>query len=172
MDVNRKRFNRIRCFDRANKYPAIAAEERPAARDIEVTRNVSVAGEIPREPFQRGGEAEIQCGRPKVTGHIAHDLDGLFSQMCGQLLQPFARRQQFGCDAMQLALALFSVSRRAVVVITVVVVMFLPFLALPVAMTVVISVPIPAYDNRCLGDHYRGRHADIDVYVDGIGHAG
>jgi hypothetical protein len=56
--------------------------------------------------------------------------------------------------------------------ITMVVVMFLPFLAFPVAMTVVVSVPMPANDNRCLGDHYGGRRADIDVYVNCIGHAG
>ena len=73
---------------------------------------------------------------------------------------------------MLLALALFSVSGRAVAMITMVVVMFLPFLAFPIAMTVVVSVPMPADDNRCLGDHYRGRRADIDVYVDCIGHAG
>lgn len=54
----------------------------------------------------------------------------------------------------------------------VVVVMFLPFLAFPVAMTVVISVPMPANDNRRLGDDYGGRRTDIDVYVDSIGHAG
>lgn len=100
-------------------------------------------------------------------------------------------------------------SRRAVVVITMVVVMVFPLTPLPVAMTVVISVSMPANDNRCLGDYYgstvvmflpflafpvtvtipisvavpallnndgcrdyRGRRADIDVYVDGVGHAG
>jgi hypothetical protein len=73
---------------------------------------------------------------------------------------------------MLLALALFSVSGRAVAMITMVVVMFLPFLAFPVAMTVVVSVPMPANDNWCLGDHYGGRRADIDVYVNCIGHAG
>jgi hypothetical protein len=56
--------------------------------------------------------------------------------------------------------------------IAMMVVMFFPFLAFPVAMTIVISVPIPANDNRCRGDHYGGGHADIDVYVDGIGHTG
>lgn len=55
--------------------------------------------------------------------------------------------------------------------VTMVVVMFLPILAFPVTMTVVISVPMPANDNRCLSDDYGGRRADIDVYVDGIGHA-
>ncbi|CAE6824676.1 hypothetical protein R69888_06277 [Paraburkholderia haematera] len=54
----------------------------------------------------------------------------------------------------------------------VMVLMLVPFLASPVAVTIPVSVAVPPLLNNDGCHDNRGRYADIDVYIDGVGHAG